>query len=158
MLTNSYIRGILEAFGDDPADFEAGGAAQELKVPFNAGEDSTVPPTDNVDSAVAAGIGKQAPTTNPSGGAGGVAPLTQAPGNISQSITIDKTLVNTDLIHAILGEIKALVTNAERIFDKEDLESADAQIYIGNLVNSINGSTEKLVAFLEAPEETPGVE
>ena len=121
MLITSEIRNLItEAFGDNPEDFEGGG--QEINVPFNAAEDSTVPPEETADGAAAAGIMAQEAMPPAPQGAQGVQ-LSQSPASIDQSITVDKTLVNTELIHAILGEIKALVTNAERIFDREELES-----------------------------------
>ncbi len=81
--------------------------------------------------------------------------------------TVEKTVINRDIILSQLAELKSIITNYEKKFDGDDLTPEDANVYISSLLSSLVFHAERLNAFMssdggesseglpEMPEEMP---
>ena len=100
-------------------------------------------------------------------------PAPQAPGlqgsaltmpNVAQqATTLEKTVINRDIILSQLAELKSVITNYEKKFDGDDLTPEDANVYISSLLSTLVFHAERFNAFMEseggaeaeAPTEMP---
>ena len=80
-------------------------------------------------------------------------------GNIPQpssnmATTLNKTVVNTEVLLSQLSELKSLINNYEKKFEGDDISVDSSKILVGSLLNSLIYHAEKLQAFLGLPDST----
>lgn len=78
--------------------------------------------------------------------------------SFSQNIpaTIQKTVINKELIIAVLSEMKSSITNYQKKFEGEDMDFRDADIYLTNFINSSIYQLKKLNEFIAGDEAQAG--
>ena len=74
-----------------------------------------------------------------------------------QGATIQKTVLNRDLVLAVFSELKSIIANYEKKFSREDVALEDAKIYLGSLLNTLAFNAKKLEQLISA-EELPEAE
>ena len=97
---------------------------------------------------VAADMSSAATPSQPAPGLQGSA-LTM-PSVQSPQATIQKTVINKDIILSQLAELKSIVTNYEKQFESDDLTPEDANVKISGLLSSLVFHAEKFNAFMES--------
>ena len=139
----SMIRAILEA-EDITLNPEPTSAADVSGEPMSGGDFAPPPPPPAPGQAPAAQL--PTPPTMPT------VPL----GNN----TIQKEVLNKQLILAITAELKGTISTYEKKFESEDFTMEDAKIYISSFLESLAFHAQKLEHLLgggeeETPEEMP---
>ena len=66
--------------------------------------------------------------------------------------TINKKVINKELIVAVLSEMKSSITNYQKKFESEDMDIRDADIYLTNFINSSIYQLTKLNDFIAGDE------
>lgn len=97
---------------------------------------------------VAADMSSAGAASQPAPGLQGSAlsmPAVQAP-----QATIQKTVINKDIILSQLAELKSIITNYEKQFESDDLTPEDANVKISGLLSSLVFHAEKFNAFMES--------
>jgi hypothetical protein len=87
-----------------------------------------------------------------------VNPMTGAPSmpmGQASAHTVQKEVLNKQLILAITSELKSLISTYEKKFEGEDFTVDDAKIYISNFLESLAFHAEKIAGLIGegAPEE-----
>ncbi len=74
--------------------------------------------------------------------------------------TVQKEVLNKQLMLAITSELKSLISTYEKKFEGEDFAVQDATIYINNFLESLAFQADRIAALIgEAPaDESEGVE
>lgn len=76
--------------------------------------------------------------------------------------TVQKTVLNKELVLAVTSELKSTIATYEKKFEKDDLSVEDASIYLNNMLESLAFHADKIAALInqpaaavEAPAPTP---
>ena len=67
--------------------------------------------------------------------------------------TINKTIINKDIVLSQLSELKSVITNYEKKFEGDDLTPEDANVYISSLLGTLVYHAEKFNDFISSGEE-----
>lgn len=129
---------------------EAAGDPEVMKVSNDADPEASP-------DANAVPMSSEAPMTTedtPSSVSPGQAPQPGMDLNFAQNIppTIEKTVINKELIIAVLSEMKSSITNYQKKFEGEDMDIRDADIYLTNFINSSIYQLKKLNEFISGDE------
>lgn len=123
---------------------EAAGDPEVVSVPNEMGQEDAM----NAAEPMAADVPQEAPP----GQTG--APSNEIDLNFTQEIpsTINKKVINKELIIAVLSEMKSSITNYEKKFASQDMDIRDADIYLTNFINSSIYQLKKLNDFIAGDE------
>lgn len=127
---------------------EAAGDPEVLSVPNEADPESNP-------EAVAEPMAPDAPVAPPAAPQSSGQPGGEEMGlNFTQSIpsTINKKVINKELIIAVMSEMKSAITNYEKKFQSQDMDIRDADIYLTNFINTSIYQLKKLNDFISGDE------
>ena len=74
--------------------------------------------------------------------------------------TVEKSVLNKQLILAVTSELKGVISTYEKRFENSDLSIDDAKIYLNSFLQSLAFHADKIASIMgeEVPEETADVE
>lgn len=89
--------------------------------------------------------------------AGGMAPLPTMHTNAAGPSTVQKEVLNKQLMLAITGELKSMISTYEKKFESEDFTIDDAKIYIHNFLESLAFHADKIANLIgeDMPDDVP---
>lgn len=71
--------------------------------------------------------------------------------------TVNKTVINKDIVLSQLAELKSVIQNFEKKFDGDDLTPAQANVLISGLLSTLVFHAERFNAFMGSSPETENI-
>ena len=101
-----------------------------------------------------------APPSSSAGSAPAMPQVPSMPAGQQGTYTVNKEVLNKQLILAITAELKSVISTYEKKFEGEDFTIDDAKIYINNFLQSLAFHADKIANLIgeEIPEEAPEIE